>query len=101
MKIYIVTTQSEYELSVETVKHGAYASYISARNKWRNIVQDFMTTHKFEIDKYQNEESYPDEESGHLYMQTDYGNGYFICKYGAEEHRETHQICIDEYELEN
>lgn len=103
MKIYTVSTMSkiDYDFSVEVIKHGAFASFESAHEQWERAVAEFKYDHWRDIDKYSNKEIYQDEEFGALYMETDDEHGYFCCNFGFEQDFESHQICIDEWDLDN
>ena len=102
MKFYTVTTQSkfDYTFSVETEKHGAFMNFDAALNKLKEVVEKFKKEYKEEFKEYSNSEYYEDENDGALTVCEDYETGYWFCGFGFEEHHEEHQICIDEWEVE-
>lgn len=103
MKIFTVTTQSkfDYDFSVETIKHGAFTSFKAALARLKDVVEDFKTAHKEDFEEYSDKENYEDEDSGALVIYEDFDKGYWGCHYGCQEHYESHQICIDEWEVES
>jgi hypothetical protein len=103
-KIYVVTTLSrvDYDLSVTTIKHGAFKDYADAVSKLAEVIKEFEIEYQKDIDRYakynkENPADSPEEQA--LYIFNDINNGYYCCNFGFEEHYESHQICIDEFEL--
>ena len=104
MTIYVVSSMSkyDYDFSVETQKHGCFrpASRDKAIAKAREVFKYLKNTCKEEIEEYSNEEEYPDEDSGALYIEEDDEAGYYQISFGTEENHECHCVYVDEYELE-
>ncbi len=102
MKFFTVSTLSkiDYDFSVETLKHGAFVSFDAALVRLKEVVEKFKAKHQDDFETYSDEEEYPDEDSGALVVTEDYEAGYWCCHFGFEEHYENHQICIDEWEVE-
>lgn len=101
MKIYTVisTDKIDYDFSVEQRKHGCFLD----RNKALQCAKEgFEAAKKIYADdmkKYSNNELYQDDEwdSGALWVEEDYEGGYYCISYGADENYESHQICVDEW----
>lgn len=102
-KIYTVTTLSkvDYDFSVEVKRHGAFESFDKAVKRLKSVVKDFKNKYIGDYEKYSNTEKYPDEESGAWTVIEDFENGYWRVSFGYEEDYELHQICIDEYKVED
>lgn len=104
MTIYVVSSMSkyDYDFSVETRKHGCFrpGSRDKAIAKAREVFEYLKSTCEEEIEEYSNEEEYPDEDSGALYIEEDDEFGYYQISFGTEEKHECHCVYVDEYELE-
>ena len=91
-KIYTVTitSRSDYDFSVTMTKHGAFRNYIDAVIRLMEVVRK-------SIDSYWQSA----KSKGYaLEIMDDCENGYWKCWFGEDEDYELHQICIDEYEIE-
>lgn len=101
MKIYIVTKTSQcyYDLSVIQTKHGAFLNFDSATKRLKEVIQDFKTKNADNITKYSNTTRYSIDE-GDLYREYSDEWGW-ECSFGHQERHESHQICIDEYDVED
>lgn len=103
MKMYVVSSMSKYyyDFSVETRKHGCFRpeSRDKAIAKAREFFEHLKNVCKEDIDEYSNEEEYPDEDSGALYIEEDDEYGYYQISFGTEEHHECHCVYVDEYEV--
>ena len=102
MKIYVVTTQSQYDydFSVATLKHGAFFYHENALRQLLQQIKKFKTAHKDDKKEYTNKELYREEGDGAWTEFSDLEHGYWCVSFGFEEHHECHQICIDEFELD-
>ena len=102
-QVYAVTTlsQDDYDFSVTMLKHGAFEKRENALARLKEVVAKFKENYQNEFEKYSNEDDYPNEESGALVIEDDIEQlGYWRCSFGFEEHHQTHQITIEEWEME-
>lgn len=104
---YTVSTTSkvDYDFSVTCTKHGAFTSFAAAVERLKQVVEKFKEEHKKELEKYSDENAYPvpgdnDEYNGSLIITEEFALGYWCCTFGCDEHYEEHQICVDEWEIE-
>lgn len=102
MKIYTVTTQSQYDydFSVATMQHGAFFYKDNALRQLTQQIKKFKEAHKDDKKEYSNKDIYPEECDGAWTEYSDFANGYWCVGFGFEQHHECHQICIDEFELD-
>ena len=104
MKIYTVmsTDRRDYDISFEQRKLGCFKSKDKALKCAKEGFEEIKKLYAEEMEKYSDKELYPDDEwdSGALWIEADYEGGYYCISYGADENYESHQVCVDEWEVE-
>ena len=103
MKVYTVmsTDRIDYDISFEQRKLGCFKDKNKALECAKEYFEETKKFYAAEIEKYSNKELYPDEwDNGSLWIEEDYKGGYYCISYGVDEDYESHQICVDEWEVE-
>ena len=104
MKVYTVTSTDkiDYDFSVEQRKHGCFIDRNKALQCAKKGFEEAKEIYAYEIKKYSNEELYPsdDWDSGALWIEEDYEGGYYCISYGTGDNYEIHQVCVDEWFVE-
>ena len=104
MKVYTVTSTDriDYDMSFEQRKLGCFLDKSKAHWYAKKAFEKAKEIYAEEIEKYSDEELYLDDEwdNGALWIEEDYEGGYYCISYGEDEDYESHQICVDEWEVE-
>ena len=105
MVIYTVesTDKIDYDFSFEQRKLGCFLDRNKALQCAKEGFEESKEIYAEEIKKYSNKELYPDDEwdNGALWIEEDYEGGYYCISYGADEDYESHQICVEEWTVED
>lgn len=105
MKVYTVmsTDRIDYDISFEQRKLGCFYDRNKALQRAKEEFEKVKEIYAKEMQKYSNKELYPDDDwdNGALWVEEDYESGYYCISYGADENYESHQICVDEWIIED
>ena len=105
MKVYTVesTDRIDYDISFEQRKLGCFYDRNKAFQRAKEGFEKVKEIYSKEMQKYSNKELYPDDDwdSGALRIEEDYECGYYCISYGADENYESHQVCVEEWTVED
>lgn len=105
MKIYTVesTDKIDYDFSIEQHKLGCFMDRNKALKCAKEGFENIKKIFAKEMEKYSDNELYPsdDWDSGALWVEEDYEGGYYCISYGADENYESHQVCVEEWSVED
>lgn len=99
MKVYTVQYQhkSDYDFSVELTNHGCFKDKEDAIDALRKVAEEVKEKYADDMETYSDEEEYPDEDSGALYIEED--DNIFYMSFGYQEWHESHTVWFDEWEV--
>ena len=102
-KIYVVMTQGkvDYDFSVTTLKHGAFNKFKNAVERLKKEIEAFKIKHAADYKRYSNADEYEDEDNGAWTEYQDFEKGYWCVTFGYDKWYESHQITIEEFEMED
>ena len=98
-KVYTVHYQRkyDYDFSVEQINHGCFKNKEDAIAALSKVVEKVKRDCADDMETYSDEEEYPDEDEGALYIEEE--NDFFYMAFGYQEHHESHTVWIDEWEV--
>ena len=99
MKVYTVQYQEkcDYDFSVCITNHGCFKEKEDATEILKKVAARIKERYAEEIERYSDEEEYPDEDDGALYIEED--DNIFYMTFGYQEDHEVHTVWIDEWEV--
>ena len=91
------------DCSIEMRKLGCFLDKEKALQCAKEGFEEAKEIWADEIKKYSNEELYPSDDwnSGALWVEADYEGGYYCISYGADENYESHQVCVEEWTVQD
>ena len=98
-KVYTVQYQEkcDYDFSVMMTNHGCFKNKEDAIEAFRKVAANVKADHATDIEEYSDEEQYPNEDDGALYIEEE--DDFFYMSFGYQEHHEAHTVWIDEWEV--
>lgn len=99
MKVYTVQYQDkcDYDFSVEMTNHGCFRNKEDAIDALKKVVATIKKDNADDMERYSDEEEYPDEDNGALYIEEE--DDFFNMSFGYQEYHESHTVWIDEWEV--
>lgn len=104
MRIYTVerTDKVDYDITFEQRKLGCFLDKNKALQCAKEGFERVKKIYAKDMEKYSDAKLYPpdDWDSGALWVEEDYDTGYYCISYGADENYESHQVCVEEWTVE-
>ena len=89
-----ITHRKDYDFSFEQRKMGCFYDKDKAISRAKNGFAVLKNMLANQIERYQ------DEESGATWIEEDDDTGYYCISFGEDEEYESHQICVEEWFIE-
>lgn len=97
MKVYTVesTDRLDYDFSFEQRKLGCFYDRNKAIQRAKEEFKEVKKNFAKEIKEYKN------AESGATWIEEDDKIGYYCVSFGEDEFYESHQVCVEEWAIED
>ena len=103
MEVYTVesTDKIDYDFSFEQRKLGCFKDRNKAIQCAKEGFEEVKKRFAKEMKEYSNEDEYPSDEPGALWIEADDNTGYYCISFGVEENYESHQVCVEEWTVQD